>query len=167
MTTQATQAAATTSHYYNLTSQGVGFLNRPRTVEVKGKGGKSNQYYAANIQALRGDKESPEKTPFSVRITGTEAKELFAKLLADFPDLLHKNFNKRPKVFCGFSIGDILPASYKRKDTDEEALNIDGRLLKFTFINVDGKSWYPAPAEQSQPASTAAMSEEQPQAKAA
>ena len=165
MTTQATQAAATTSHYYNLTSQGVGFLNRPRIVEVKGKGGKSNQYYAANIQALRGDKESPEKTPFSVRITGTEAKELFAKLLADFPDLTHKDFNKRPKVFVGFSIGDIQPMSYTRKDTDEVQNIIDGRLLKFTFINVNGESWYSA-AQQSQPASNA-MTEEQPQAKAA
>lgn len=46
-------------NYFNLTADGIGFLNRPR--EVQGKR-KSSNYYACTIQASRGD--NGEKTRF-------------------------------------------------------------------------------------------------------
>ncbi|EOF8539387.1 DUF3577 domain-containing protein, partial [Neisseria gonorrhoeae] len=78
-------------NYFNLTADGIGFLNRPR--EVQGKR-KSSNYYACTIQASRGD--NGEKTRFDLRIVGGQAKELFARLLEEFPQLLSKNYRERP-----------------------------------------------------------------------
>ncbi|ENV7556889.1 DUF3577 domain-containing protein, partial [Neisseria gonorrhoeae] len=120
-------------NYFNLTADGIGFLNRPR--EVQGKR-KSSNYYACTIQASRGD--NGEKTRFDLRIVGGQAKELFARLLEEFPQLLSKNYRERPTVVVGFRAGDIQPLKFEtnNRETGEvlETLSIDGRLLKFKFI---------------------------------
>ena len=61
--------------YFNLTADGVGYLNRVRIVQSKGKRGSG--YFACTIQALHGDAD--EKSRFDVRIVGGEAKEIFAR----------------------------------------------------------------------------------------
>lgn len=128
-------------NYFNLTVDGIGFLNRPR--EVQGKR-KSSNYYACTIQASRGD--AGEKTRFDLRIVGDKAKELFARLLEEFPQLQSKNIQERPTVVVGFRAGDIQPLKFEaiNQKTGEvsEILSIDGRLLKFKFIKVDGNMWY-------------------------
>mgnify|MGYP000878898630 CR=1 FL=1 len=128
-------------NYFNLTADGIGFLNRPR--EVQGKR-KSSNYYACTIQASRGD--NGEKSRFDLRIVGGQAKELFARLLEEFPQLQSKNIQERPTVVVGFRAGDIQPLKFEaiNHKTGEvsELLTIDGRLLKFKFIKVDGKVWY-------------------------
>lgn len=128
-------------NYFNLTVDGIGFLNRPR--EVQGKR-KSSNYYACTIQASRGD--AGEKTRFDLRIVGDKAKELFARLLEEFPQLQSKNIQERPTVVVGFRAGDIQPLKFEaiNHKTGEvsELLSIDGRLLKFKFIKVDGDMWY-------------------------
>lgn len=130
----------TNQNYFNLTANGIGFLNRPR--EVQGR--KSSNYYACTIQASRGD--NGEKTRFDLRIVGVQAKELFARLLEEFPQLLSKNYRERPTVVVGFRAGDIQPLKFEtnNRETGEvlETLSIDGRLLKFQFIKVDGDMWY-------------------------
>lgn len=128
-------------NYFNLTVDGIGFLNRPR--EVQGKR-KSSPYFACTIQASRGD--NGEKTRFDLRIVGGQAKELFARLLEEFPQLQSKNIQERPTVVVGFRAGDIQPLKFEaiNQKTGEvsELLSIDGRLLKFKFIKVDGNMWY-------------------------
>ncbi|HHX2503758.1 TPA: DUF3577 domain-containing protein [Neisseria subflava] len=128
-------------NYFNLTVDGIGFLNRPR--EVQGKR-KSSNYYACTIQASRGD--AGEKTRFDLRIVGDKAKELFARLLEEFPQLLSKNHRERPTVVVGFRAGDIQTVKFEtnNRETGEvlETLSIDGRLLKFKFIKVNGNMWY-------------------------
>lgn len=127
--------------YFNLTCDGIGYLNRPRLVQVK----KGNPYYACTIQALRGENE---KTRFDVRIIGDEAKKLFADLLENFPELQSNNFKERPPVCIGFSIGDIQAVSfettYAKTGETVTTHSIDGRLLKFKFIKVNGEIWYRA-----------------------
>ena len=131
----------TNQNYFNLTADGIGFLNRPR--EVQGKR-KSSNYYACTIQASRGD--NGEKTRFDLRIVGGQAKELFARLLEEFPQLLSKNYRERPTVVVGFRAGDIQPLKFEtnNRETGEvlETLSIDGRLLKFKCSKVDGDMWY-------------------------
>ena len=135
----------TNQNYFNLTADGIGFLNRPR--EVQGR--KSSNYYACTIQASRGD--NGEKTRFDLRIVGGQAKELFARLLEEFPQLLSKNYRERPTVVVGFRAGDIQPLKFEtnNRETGEvlETLSIDGRLLKFHFIKVDGDMWYQSSSE--------------------
>lgn len=136
----------TNQNYFNLTADGIGFLNRPR--EVQGKR-KSSNYYACTIQASRGDEG--EKTRFDLRVVGGQAKELFARLLEEFPQLLSKNYRERPTVVVGFRAGDIQPLKFEtnNRETGEvlETLSIDGRLLKFKFIKVDGDMWYQSSSE--------------------
>lgn len=135
-----TQSFQTQSQYFNLTAEGIGFLNRPRLVEGK----KVQAYYACTIQACRGD--AGDKTRFDLRIVGAEAKELFRQLLEAFPELLSGNFKERPTVVVGFRAGDITPVQFETTDrkTGEKvsSLSIDGRLLKFRFIKVNKQLWY-------------------------
>ena len=137
---------ATTNSYFNLTAEGIGFLNRPRRVT-----GKKIDYFACTIQAARGNEG--DKTRFDLRVVGGQAKELFEQLLEQFPDLENKNFDKRPKVVVGFRAGDIQATVFESTNsrTQEKVVtpSIDGRLLKFNFIKVNGKFWYKSSAESS------------------
>ena len=85
-------------NYFNLTADGIGFLNRPR--EVQGKR-KSSPYFACTIQASRGD--NGEKTRFDLRIVGGQAKELFARLLEEFPAIAIKEYPRTPDCRGWFS----------------------------------------------------------------
>lgn len=145
----------TNSQYFNLIADGCGFLNRPRIVQTKGK---NSSYFSATIAANRGD--AGETTRFEVRIVGGEAKELFQKLLDEYPALLDKDFKKRPSVFVSFRIGDIQPMKFNKDG--KETLYIDGRVIKFNSIFVNKQKWFPKPEQ-----STEAKADEQPQAKAA
>lgn len=135
-----TQSNQTQNQYFNLTADGIGFLNRPRTVTAK----KGHPYYAATIQASRGD--SGDKTRFDVRIVGGHAKELFEQLLQEFPNLQATQLKDRPTVIVGFRVGDLQPIKFETEDrkTGEkiETLSIDAQLLKFKFIKVNGEFWY-------------------------
>lgn len=141
MSNQTQQVSA----YFNLTADGVGYLNRPRTVQAKGK--RSSEYFACTIQALHGDAD--EKSRFDLRIVGGEAKDLFARLLDEFPALLDADYKRRPTVFVGFRAGDITPIAFETNAKDDKGKpikittpSIDGRLLKFKFIKVNGEYWY-------------------------
>lgn len=127
------------STYFNLTADGIGFLNRPRTVNTK-----KSSYFACTIQASRGD--ANDKTRFDLRVVGGQAKELFAQLLEDFPALTSSNFREHPTVIVGFRAGDIVATTFETTDrtTGEKVQTptIDGRLLKFKFIKVNGELWY-------------------------
>ncbi len=134
-----TQSTQTQNTYFNLTCDGIGFLNRPRTVKTK-----KGEYFACTIQASRGD--ANDKTRFDLRVVGNEAKSLFAQLLEDFPALTSTNFRDHPTVVVGFRAGDIVAMTFETTDrqTGEkiQTPTIDGRLLKFKFIKVNGELWY-------------------------
>ena len=144
------------SQYFNLITDGCGWVNRPRIVQTKGK---NSSYFSATIQANRGD--AGERTRMEVRIVGGEAKSLFQKLLDEYPALLDEDYKKHPSVFVSFRVGDIQPMSFKTKD-DKNILYIDGRVLKFNSISVNKQKWFPKPEQ-----STEAKADEQPVAKAA
>lgn len=133
------QSTQTQNTYFNLTADGIGFLNRPRTVNTK-----KSSYYACTIQASRGD--ANDKTRFDLRVVGGEAKTLFAQLLEDFPALTSSNFRDHPTVVVGFRAGDIVATTFEttNRETGEKVQTptIDGRLLKFKFIKVNGELWY-------------------------
>ena len=129
--------------YSDLTARGTGFLNRIRKVQSK----KGDGYWAATLKANRGEKG--EFTNFEVRAVGADAKALFAGIAEQFPKVLSGEYKERPSVFCGFSIGDIQPMSYTKDG--KEVLYIDARLLKFSFININGNAWYSANNPDLQP----------------
>ena len=97
------QTNQTKSQYFNLTSDGVGFVNRVREVQTKGKKGSS--YFACVIQASYGD--SGDKCRFDVRVVGSEAKEVFQRLLETYPSLKESEYKKHPTVICPHFNGQL------------------------------------------------------------
>lgn len=89
------QTSKTEKTYFNLTCDGVGYLNRPRWVESK-----KSKYIACTIQALRGDEE--DKTRFDVRVVGGQAQKVFEDLLKAYPDLLSNDYKKTSNRYYRF-----------------------------------------------------------------
>ena len=147
------QTSKTEKTYFNLTCDGVGYLNRPRWVESK-----KSKYIACTIQALRGDEE--DKTRFDVRVVGGQAQKVFEDLLKAYPDLLSNDYKKRPTVTIGFRIGDIYAKTDEAEDreTGEKILTptIDGRLIRIKYLKVRGEMFYRDEPNANQEADSAA-----------
>ncbi|UOO85675.1 DUF3577 domain-containing protein [Neisseria arctica] len=129
--------------YYNLIIEGVGFLNRPREISSK----RGNSYYGLTINAARGYSEDNEKTRIDCRIVGEEAKAIMANLLDAHPELLDNDWKKHPTVHVGFRVGDVFPSKFTNRK-GEEVLFLDGRLLAFKWIKVNGEFFYKHEQEQ-------------------
>jgi hypothetical protein len=125
---QAQQAAST---MFNLIIEGVGYLNRIRTVRPK----KAPVYLACTINAMMGESTAVEYVSIDCRIVGKQALEAI--------DLLADAANAKQKVIVGFRAGDPKPDFYEFPDNKTgEMLHREGlkaRLLQLTFAKVDGQ----------------------------
>ena len=143
------QTNQTKSQYFNLTSDGVGFVNRVREVQTKGKKGSS--YFACVIQASYGD--SGDKCRFDVRVVGSEAKEVFQRLLETYPSLKESEYKKHPTVSIAFRLGDLNPkvVEFTDKKTGEDISypTIDARLLIVKSMKVNGELFHKTQYESS------------------
>lgn len=131
--------------YFDLHTRGLGYMSRVREVAVKGRG---TPFMACDINALRGTSDEVEYTKFDCRVSGAEAKKLVKKSMVAAND-------QNRKVLVGFTIGDIYPEAFqyaKGEKAGQTGVEIKGRLLKLSFIKVDGKTVYTAPKPA--PAST-------------
>lgn len=143
--------------FFNLHTNGIGYLNRIRWVETKGRGRRSEPFLACSIAALRGSSDDVQYTYFDLRVSGQDAIELVQSL--------QEEVNQNRKVLVSFRIADIYPHSYERKVRDaqgrptnemEQAALIKGRLILINSVKVDGQLVYtrpeadPAPTDQHQ-----------------
>ena len=127
------------SQYFNLTADGVGFVNRIRKVQSK----KGDPYFGCTIQASYGD--SGDKCRFDVRVVGNEAKEAFQSLVETYPDLLSAEVKKHPTVMISFRLGDLNPKAIEFTDGDGQSRSfatIDARLLIAKSIKVNGEVFH-------------------------
>ena len=127
------------SQYFNLTSDGVGFVNRIRKVQSK----KGDPYFGCTIQASYGD--SGDKCRFDVRVVGNEAKEAFQSLVETYPDLLSAEVKKHPTVIISFRLGDLNPKMIEFTDREGQSRSfatIDARLLIAKSIKVNGEVFH-------------------------
>ena len=154
--TKTTKAPTTTPEnnerkYFDLHVIGLGYTNRVR--EVKPENGDS--FLALDISALRGHSEQAKNTytKFSVRVSGTEAKEVISKNI----DAMNE---KDAKVLVSFVISDIKPVSYSYKDKntgdDKTGCAIDGRLLKIKSLKINGEVVFQAVKKNSDEANAPA-----------
>ncbi|MGE4057040.1 MAG: DUF3577 domain-containing protein [Vicinamibacterales bacterium] len=123
------------SKYFDLTVEGVGYLNRVR--EVRPRDG--DPFLVCTISALRGAQGNVQYTTFDCRVTGKEARER-VRLLQPF-------VNAERTVLLGFRVGDIFPETFtfeKGERQGQQGLTIRARLLKVKFAKVDGQSLYSA-----------------------
>jgi hypothetical protein len=121
--------AANPSSYFNLHVEGVGYLNRVRTVKPK----KGQPFLACTVSAMRGSTEDIAYTKFDCRVSGTEAQQLVKRLEADVA--------AEKSVIVGFRIADIYPETFtyeKGERQGQTGIVIKGRLLRIKFAKVNG-----------------------------
>ena len=144
MSTAETAAAANStsgrsaeSHYFDLHTTGVGYLNRPREVPLK-----KGSFLAVEIAALRGEASDVEYTRFDCRVSGTEAQTIIRNLKSEV--------EAQKKVLVGFKIGDLYPSTFvydKGERKGQTGISLKAHLLRILWAKVDGVLVYTAPRE--------------------
>lgn len=141
---QATSQAS----FFNLHVEGVGYLNRVRTVKPK----KGQEFLACTVSAMRGSTDNIGYTKFDCRVSGAEAQKIVKRLESDVA--------AEKTVIIGFKIADIYPELFTFEKGDKKGqpgVSIKGRLLRVKFAKVNGESLdLPQPARSSEPESVAA-----------
>jgi len=126
------------SEYFDLHTQGIGYLNRVR--EVRPKNG--SPFWACDIAALRGSTDNVNYTRFDCRVSGAKALEL----IQQYQDAVEQD----RQVLIGFRIGDLYGDLFtysKGKRAGEPGISLKGRLLYIGFIKIDGEYVYSAETE--------------------
>jgi hypothetical protein len=132
------------SSFFNLHVEGVGYLNRVRTVKPK----KGQEFLACTVSAMRGSSPDLGYTKFDCRVSGAEARKI-VKLLE--PDVAAEK-----TVIIGFKIADIYPELFTFEKGDKKGqpgVSIKGRLLRIKFAKVNGEAIdlpEPAPVSESE-----------------
>jgi hypothetical protein len=127
---ESTQASSQPS-YFNLHVEGVGYLNRVRTVKPK----KGQEFLACTVAALRGSDSDVSYTKFDCRVSGADAQAMVKRLEDDVA--------AEKAVIIGFRIADIYPEMFTFEKGDRKGqpgVSIKGRLLRIKFAKVNGKS---------------------------
>ena len=140
--------SASQQSYFNLHVEGVGYLNRVRTVKPK----KGQEFLACSIAAMRGSSDAVEYTKFDCTVSGADAKKVIRQLESDV--------NAERAVIIGFRIADIYPETFtfeKGITVGQLGVSIKGRLLRVKFAKVNGEAVdLPQPAHSNQPESATA-----------
>lgn len=127
---ESTQASSQPS-YFNLHVEGIGYLNRVRTVKPK----KGQEFLACTVAALRGSDSGVSYTKFDCRVSGADAQAIVKRLEDDVA--------AEKAVIIGFRIADIYPELFTFEKGDRKGqpgVSIKGRLLRIKFAKVNGKS---------------------------
>lgn len=140
--------AAGDKKFFDLHTRGLGYLNRTRWVNIKGKGGRrADTFLCCSINALHGDADSPDSSLFDCRVSGTDAQQIVQVLMPAI--------DAKKKVLIGFTIGDIFAHVYERKVKEKGADNkwretgatetaslIKGRLIQIGYVKIDTEVVY-------------------------
>ena len=140
--------SASQQSYFNLHVEGVGYLNRVRTVKPK----KGQEFLACSISAMRGSSDAVEYTKFDCTVSGADAKKVIRQLESDV--------NAERAVIIGFRVADVYPETFtyeKGINLGQLGVSIKGRLLRVKFAKVNGEAVdLPQPAHSNQPESATA-----------
>ncbi|GAB3683644.1 STY4534 family ICE replication protein [Salinisphaera aquimarina] len=123
------------SEYFDLHTQGIGYLNRVR--EVRPKNG--TPFWACDIAALHGSTDNVNHTRFDCRISGSKAIDL----VQQYQDAVKQD----RKVLIGFRLGDLYVDTFtyaKGERAGETGVSLKSRLLYIGFIKIDGETVYSA-----------------------
>jgi hypothetical protein len=140
--------ATNQSSFFNLHVEGVGYLNRVRTIKPK----KGQEFIACTVSAMRGSTDDIGYTKFDCRVSGAEAQKIVKRLE---PDVAAEK-----TVLIGFKIADIYPELFtfeKGEKKGQPGVSIKGRLLRVKFAKVNGEAIeLPQPARSTEPEGVAA-----------
>ena len=122
--------ATSQSSFFNLHVEGVGYLNRVRTVKPK----KGQEFLACTVAALRGSDSDVCYTKFDCRVSGADAQAIVKRLENDVA--------ADKAVIIGFRIADIYPEMFTFEKGDRKGqpgVRLKGRLLRIKFPKVIGE----------------------------
>lgn len=140
------------NEYFNLTTTGLGYLNRVRTVTPK----KGEPFLACVIAALYGPCDKPEYQYFDLKVVGKDAEHLVRRC--------EQAVAGKRKVLLGFRFGDLWKDRFtytKGPHAGETDVSLKGRLLYISWIKIDGQVVYTAPQKEN-PATQAQTAQSEP-----
>ena len=139
----AIQNQAQANNYINLTTEGIGYLSRVRSVTPKRS---KESFLACTVNAMHGnkdDKDGIQYVKFDCRVSGAKAIEVVERLMEAAND-------KNDKVLASFKIGDyyIDTFTYDKGDkAGQTGTVLKGRLLRVNWAKVNGEKVYDGIAE--------------------
>lgn len=154
-----TQTQNTQAKYFDLHTQGVGYINRFREIQPKSK--KSQSFCAVTIAFLRGSSDDVEYTYVDTIIRNKEVCEL----LKANQDAIN---DESKKVLGVVTVGDIYPDTFETQEGKVLA-TIKGRLIGMKQLIIDGEVVYkkePFNANGNQPVDQDENQEAAPQSQA-
>ena len=126
---------STNEKYFDLHTQGIGYLNRIREVTPK----EGTPFLSVTIAALRGSVDNVQYTHFECTVSGKKAQEIVRQLMSAVEG--------NSKVLIGFTLSDLNAESFTFKNGDkagETGISLKSRLLRITWAKVDGQPFYTA-----------------------
>ena len=126
---------STNEKYFDLHTQGIGYLNRVREVTPK----EGNPFLSVTIAALRGSVDNVQYTHFECTVSGKKAQEIVRQLMSAVEG--------NSKVLIGFTLSDLNAESFTFKNGDkagETGISLKSRLLRIAWAKVDGQPFYTA-----------------------
>jgi len=127
-----------TSKYFDLHTQGLGYLNRIREVTPN----EGSTFLSVTISALRGSVDNAQYTHFECRVSGSKAQEVVRQL--------QPAVEGNSKVLIGFTLSDLYGETFTFKNGDnagQTGISLKARLLRIAWAKVDGQSFYSAQEE--------------------
>ena len=121
--------------YFDLHTQGLGYLNRIQEVTPK----EGTPFLSVTIAALRGSADNAQYTHFECRVSGKKAQELVRQL--------KPTVEGSSKVLVGFTLSDLHAETFTFKNGDkagETGISLKTRLLRIAWAKVDGQPFYTA-----------------------
>jgi predicted Zn-dependent protease len=128
-------SANETRQYFDLHTQGIGYLNRIRKVTPN----EGNPFLSVTIAALRGSVDNAQYTHFECHVAGKKAQEVVRQL--------KPAVEGNQKVLIGFTLSDLYAESFTFKNGDkagETGISLKARLLRIAWAKVDGQPFYTA-----------------------
>lgn len=119
--------------YFDLHTQGLGYLNRIREVSPS----RGKPFLACTIAALNGPTDAPEYRYFDVIVSGTEAQGLVKR----YREAVEQN----RKVLIGFRLGDLWTDLFRYNRGEKSGstgVSLKARLLFISWIKIDGEYVY-------------------------
>ncbi|MBE0469807.1 MAG: DUF3577 domain-containing protein [Methyloprofundus sp.] len=138
MTTVNNQAQ---NNFFNLHTKGIGYINRFRLVNPKGK--KSQPFCAVTIGFLRGSADEVEYTYIDTIIRNKEVCELLKQHESAIND-------ENSKVLGVCVVGDIYAETFTKHD-NSIAAGIKGRLIGLNQLKINGNVVYQREREDQGP----------------
>ncbi len=119
--------------YFDLYTNGLGYLNRVREVTPED----GAPFWSVTIAALRGSVEDAQYTYFECRVSGKQAQAIVRQL--------QPAVEAKRKVLVGFTLSDMFVETFTYKNGDkagQTGVSLKARLLRVGWAKVDGQPFY-------------------------